>query len=98
MDEIIMGVVNDKRMDRLSGVDADYQKLFHDVSEEFRSSGGGFRPEKPVYPLREVCEDGGFGLSTAWKYIKAGRIQTIKMGNRRCITAAERRRILTQGF
>lgn len=54
--------------------------------------------EKPVYRLKEVCNDGGFGLSTAWKYIKAGRIQTIKMGNRRCLTAAERNRILTEGF
>lgn len=54
--------------------------------------------EKPVYRLKEVCSAGGFGLSTAWKYIKAGRIQTIKMGNRVCLTAAERNRILTEGF
>lgn len=58
----------------------------------------GLSPEKSVYRLKEVCSDGGFGLSTAWKYIKAGRIQTIKMGNRVCLTAAERNRILTEGF
>lgn len=42
---------------------------------------------KPVYSIREFCEDHGIGLTFVYSEINAGRLRTMKAGRRRLITS-----------
>lgn len=55
-------------------------------------------PPKLAYSIKEACQASSLGRTTLYAHIKAGRLQTIKVGGRRVIPAAALEALLSSGF
>lgn len=53
--------------------------------------------DRLAYSVREVAAALGIGTSTTWKYIAAGIIPAVRLGNRTLVTRATLQQILEQG-
>jgi excisionase family DNA binding protein len=50
------------------------------------------------YSVTEAADVLGLAPSGLWKWIAAGKIHSVKIGNRRVISAHELQRLLTEGL
>jgi excisionase family DNA binding protein len=55
-------------------------------------------PETPLaLSVKDFCRRMSISPSTFWKYVRAGEIRVIRLGNRTLISAAEIARLLGEG-
>ena len=54
------------------------------------------KQEEPLaVPVKTGCRLGGFGVTTAYKLIEEGKLETVKIGRRRLIIYASLKNLLT---
>ena len=54
--------------------------------------------ERMGYSVSEAADMLGMAPSGLWKWIAAGKIHSVKIGNRRIVSAFELQRLLTEGL
>ena len=62
------------------------------------NSGAAFEAPRPLaVTVSAACKFIGVGRTTMWALIKAGRIQTVRIGRRRVVLFASLEALLAQG-
>lgn len=56
------------------------------------------KTEKLLHSIKETSAATGFCYRTIWRYVKAGRIRSVRCGGSVMIPAVELQRIVEKGF